>query len=127
MGISRTAQFGVAAAVRYNPTLALQLLGILRTTPRCVKHKPGDVYGPLGFIFAGFPPQQSAPGAAMPILQEPLDAEASAACKTFNKEWLSGTCTKSDLADAIEASLADLGAEIPAHWPKDVTIYRRRP
>jgi len=126
VSLSETARRGVVAAATFDPVLASQLLGILKTSPEAVKRKPGDTYGPRGFIFAGSPVRPLTTGLVFSAMPEPLGRKVLGQRLVFNDEWLSGACTRDDLADAITEALADLAIRFPAWWPEDVAIYQRR-
>lgn len=111
MPMSAKALDGLGAAVRYNPFMAKELLGILRETPDWVMYKPDDPYGPLGLMFAALPRKRIAPGITVPIQAPPLSEEELAACSVWNAEWLRREFSKRELAEGIAAILEELEGE----------------
>jgi hypothetical protein len=93
MPLSCTAANAVRAVAGHNPDGARLLLDICRTAPEAVKRKPGDRYGPLGLALAG---------------QPPLARAQQRVCRLFNKQWLAEQFTVAELADALEAALAEV-------------------
>jgi hypothetical protein len=93
MPLSCAAGGAVRAVTAHNPEGARLLMNICRTAPEAVKRKPGDRYGPLGLALIG---QPQPPRAHLRL------------CRLFNKQWLAGAFTVAELADALEAALAEV-------------------
>jgi hypothetical protein len=110
MPISEEALTGLRAAVEWNPYGARELLGILKEYPTWMKYKDNP-HGPLDLILVGVAPRKRiAPGISLPIKAVPFPEDKLAACRVFGTEWKQHKFTKQELADSIEAILAELNA-----------------
>lgn len=108
MPMSERAYEGLMTAVRHNPYMAKEFLGILREHPGWVMYKPEDQYGPLGLMFAALPRKHLSPGVTVPVTAEPLSETELSACRAWNEEWLRRDFSKQELAEAIATILRNL-------------------
>ncbi|MBI5840274.1 MAG: hypothetical protein HZB19_09245 [Chloroflexi bacterium] len=108
MPISEEALTGLRAAIQWNPYGARELLAILKEFPAWMKYKD-DPYGPLGLILFGVVPRRRiADGLSVPMKTAPFPEDKFTACRVFGGEWKQRAFTKQELADSIEAILAEL-------------------
>jgi len=106
--MSEEAFVGLRAAVEWNPYGARELLGILKEFPSWMKYKDNP-HGPLDLILVGVPPHKwIAPGVILPTKPVPFPEDKLPACRIFGNEWRQRKFTKQELADKIEALLAEL-------------------
>ncbi len=106
MPISHRAREGLVAAALWNPEGARTLLAILREHPEWVKHKD-DTYGPLGVVMFGVGRRKEvAPGITVPTSGSPMSEDALAACEALGKEWMEGSLSVPELANALEEVLS---------------------
>jgi hypothetical protein len=75
-----------------------------------MKYK-GNPHGLLDLILVGVAPRKwIAPGVSLPIKTAPFPEDKLVACRVFGMEWRQRRFTKQELADSIEAILAELNA-----------------
>jgi hypothetical protein len=111
MPISEEALTGLRAAIQWNPYGASVLLAILKEYPRWMKYKD-DLYGPLGLILFGVAPHRRiANSISVPVKTAPFPEDKLAACQVFGEEWKQRAFTKQELADRMEAILAELNIQ----------------
>lgn len=132
MTMSDEARRGLLIAVRRDPRMARDFLGILREHPNWVQYKPADPYGPLSLMLSGHARRDVAPGVTIIVATPPLSNQEQTACAAWNAEWLRGDFTKAELADAIATILSDLqsspkedGEPILHREGDELFLYRR--
>jgi hypothetical protein len=111
--LSRPALEVLDIAVRLNPDGARLLLVSLRAAPSAVTPNPHDRFGPLGHMVVDTEWSGSAAATPARYRRPALPARFHEPAEALQREWLAGSFTKAELADAVERCLELAGEAIP--------------
>lgn len=111
--ISDLAREALREAIALNPDAARLLRAILRTSPRSVKYKPEDPFGPLSMMVAQSSSVRQLPSELRGYVKPALPNQFHRGAEIFQHEWLAGVFSKSELAHEIEIRLHELGEAVP--------------